>query len=490
MKKNSLNENDKKSNDSNEDKCQLKKEITLINGIGIVIGSMIGSGIFISPTGVYLKAGSSGAALVIWMLCGVFSMIGAYCYIELGCIIKRSSGDYAYIYQAFGPFLAFVRLWIDVIVTRPCCIAIVSLTFAEYILEPMFLNCVQPIMARRCLAASCILLLTFINCWSVKASTRVQDIFTFAKLLALVIVILTGVVKLCMGFTSNWESPFSDTNTDIGQLTMGFYNGLFAYCGWNYLNCMMEEMKNPVKDLPKAVLISCSIVTVVYMLANVSYFTILSPIEIKLTNAVAVRIGLDNFSVMWWVIPMFVSMSTFGGVNGIIMTTSRMFLVAAQSDQMPASLAMISTSLSTPIPSVIFVSLVSMVYLVYPDMYVLMNYVGFVTWLTFAFAILALLYFRFSKKYQKLERPFTVHLIFPIVYLLVSAFIIVFAFVGGFYESMMGTIIMLTAVPVYLIGVKWKKPKSFNRKLGDFTKFVQKLFIVVATEPDESLKLS
>jgi len=162
MKRESKDGSDKQLNHVKDEKLQLKREITLLNGIGIVVGSVIGSGIFISPTGVFLNAGSSGAALVIWMLCGVFSTIGAYCYIELGCIIRRSSGDYAYIYEAFGPLLAFIRLWIDVIVTRPCCIAIVSLTFAEYILEPFYLNCVQPIMARRCLAATCICKTIFI----------------------------------------------------------------------------------------------------------------------------------------------------------------------------------------------------------------------------------------------------------------------------------------------------------------------------------------
>jgi len=99
---------------------------------------------------------SVGLSLVIWLLCGLFSMVGAYCYTELGTLIVRSGADYAYIYEAFGPFLAFLRLWIESMIIRPCIIAIVALTFANYIIEPLFPTCDQPDAAVRLLAAICI----------------------------------------------------------------------------------------------------------------------------------------------------------------------------------------------------------------------------------------------------------------------------------------------------------------------------------------------
>lgn len=99
---------------------------------------------------------SVGLSLVIWLLCGLFSMVGAYCYTELGTLIIRSGADYAYIYEAFGPFLAFLRLWIESMIIRPCIIAIISLTFANYVIEPLFPTCEQPDSAVRLLAAICI----------------------------------------------------------------------------------------------------------------------------------------------------------------------------------------------------------------------------------------------------------------------------------------------------------------------------------------------
>ena len=132
---------------------KLKPKITLLNGITVIVGSIIGSGIFVSPKGVLQEVHSVGMSLIIWLACGLFSMIGAYCYTELGTAIVRSGADYAYIFEAFGPFLAFLRLWVECMIVRPCAAAIVALTFANYVIEPLFPTCPQPDVAVRLLAA-------------------------------------------------------------------------------------------------------------------------------------------------------------------------------------------------------------------------------------------------------------------------------------------------------------------------------------------------
>lgn len=137
-------------------KVGLKPKITLLNGITVIVGSIIGSGIFVSPKGVLTETGSVGLSLIIWLGCGLYSMIGAYCFTELGCAIPKSGADYAYIREAFGEALAFLRLWIECIVVRPCSKAVVALTFAYYVIEPIFPNCEQPEDAARLLAAVCI----------------------------------------------------------------------------------------------------------------------------------------------------------------------------------------------------------------------------------------------------------------------------------------------------------------------------------------------
>jgi L-type amino acid transporter 8 len=140
----------------NPDKIELKQKLGLVNGITVIVGSIIGSGIFVSPKGVLAGTGSVGLALIVWVLSGVYSMIGAYCYAELGTAIVRSGADYAYLFEAFGPFLAFLRLWVECMIVRPCSQAIVALTFAYYVIEPLFPDCTQPDDAVRLLAAVCI----------------------------------------------------------------------------------------------------------------------------------------------------------------------------------------------------------------------------------------------------------------------------------------------------------------------------------------------
>lgn len=139
-----------------EERIELKKEITLMNGIGIIVGSIIGSGIFVSPTGVLKEIGSVGASLLVWVGCGLFSLMGAFCYAELGLIITRSGADYAYVLEVFGPFFGFLRMWVEVLVNRPCSQSIIALTFANYMLQPVFPTCDQPQLAVRFLAAICI----------------------------------------------------------------------------------------------------------------------------------------------------------------------------------------------------------------------------------------------------------------------------------------------------------------------------------------------
>ena len=137
---------------------KLKREITLINGTALVIGTIIGSGIFVSPKGVFENAGQSAIlSLIVWALCGIFSLIGALCFSELGTTITRSGGDYAYILEAFGPFVAFLNLWIQLVVIRPTTQAISALTFASYAASPFYAECDEvPDLVLRLIAASCL----------------------------------------------------------------------------------------------------------------------------------------------------------------------------------------------------------------------------------------------------------------------------------------------------------------------------------------------
>ena len=133
-----------------------KKSMGLISGCNVCIGTIIGSGIFVSPGGVLQHTGSINMALIVWVICGMVSAIGAYCYSELGLIIKKSGGDYAYVHYTFGPFVGFIRLWVECVIVGPSLIAIVALTFAKYVTKPFFVECEPPDEPVTILAAICI----------------------------------------------------------------------------------------------------------------------------------------------------------------------------------------------------------------------------------------------------------------------------------------------------------------------------------------------
>lgn len=134
---------------------ELKKRLGLSNAVSLIVGTIVGAGIFVSPSGVIRHAGSIGMSLVVWVLSGLACLIGALCYTELGTMIPKSGGDYAYISTAFGPPLAFLQLWTMLVVVQPAGNVIVALTFANYVLRPFYddVDCIPPSSAVTLIAA-------------------------------------------------------------------------------------------------------------------------------------------------------------------------------------------------------------------------------------------------------------------------------------------------------------------------------------------------
>ncbi|CAK8690494.1 unnamed protein product [Clavelina lepadiformis] len=321
----------------------LKRKISLFNGITIIVGNVIGTGIFLSPKGVQLECGSPALSLIIWVVCGCITILGCLSYAELGTTITKSGGAYIYTLEAFGPVIAFLQMWITVIVVQPADMAILALMFGNYVVQPFFPDCDPPYYAVRLLAAACLLIVVFMNCWSVRYGTRIQDLFTIFKVLALLIITVTGICMLCIHGTSSgsFHKPWEGTTLTVGSIAFATYSGLYSFAGWDALNCVVEELQDPRKNLPKAIFAAVLTCTTIYLLTNVAYYAVLTPTELIATDAVAVGFAIKALGVVSWSIPIFVAMSVIGTLNSNYIAYSRTFYAGAKRGQLPSYLGML-----------------------------------------------------------------------------------------------------------------------------------------------------
>uniref|UniRef100_A0A4W6BP23 Solute carrier family 7 member 10a n=2 Tax=Lates calcarifer TaxID=8187 RepID=A0A4W6BP23_LATCA len=331
--------------------------------------------------------------------------------------------------------------------------------------------------------------LTWVNCSSVRWATRIQDVFTVGKLLALALIIVVGLVQICRGHYDALRPSVAfefSQDPSVGQIALAFLQASFAYSGWNFLNYVTEEVVEPRKNLPRAIYISIPLVTLVYTMTNIAYFSSMTPEELLASNAVAVTFGEKLLGMFSWVMPISVALSTFGGINGYLFTSSRLCFSGAREGHLPYLLAMIHLKNCTPIPALLVcVSTVLPVLSTLSNMHNLINYVSFINYLSYGVTIAGLLYLR--KKRPNLARPIKVNMLIPITYMIFWAVLLCFSLYSEPVVCGLGMVIMLTGVPVYFVGVQWKdKPKWIYRVVERVTYMGQKVCYVVFPQEDPS----
>eukprot|EP00079_Xenopus_tropicalis_P034308 XP_017948079.1 PREDICTED: cystine/glutamate transporter-like [Xenopus tropicalis] len=224
----------------------LRRKITLLRALSLTIGTIIGSGIFISPKGVLKNSGNVGLSLVIWVACGILSMCGALSYADLATTIKKSGGHYIYLLETLGPLPAFLRLWAEYVMIRPSINAVVSLAFGRYLIEPFFVPCHAPDVAVKMISAICVSFIVALNCWSVSWSANVQTAFAASKLIAIGLVIVPGLMALGAGRTENFQDAFHTDSLALDKIPLAFYSGLFAFAGWMLFAASREGQGPPL----------------------------------------------------------------------------------------------------------------------------------------------------------------------------------------------------------------------------------------------------
>ncbi|XP_052801347.1 b(0,+)-type amino acid transporter 1-like [Mya arenaria] len=413
-------------------RIRVKERLGLFAGIVFIIGAVIGSGIFISPLGALKNSGSVGASLLIWVACGILSIIIGLVYAELGVILPKSGGDYTIIRTGIGNIPAFLISWTTTTVTHAGSRAVLALVFADYLCAPIFGACKAPDSIRKMIAAAQLLLLAITNTISVNIVASVQGLFTFLKVAALVVITVGGFVYLFQGKTENFEDAFEGTTNDVTSITLAVYSCMWAYGGYNNLNEIAEEMINPKKNIPKSIIISLTLITLIYISTNVSYFTLLSKDEFLSVNAVAFSWGERVLQAGAIFIPLSVMCSVYGASNGGFFTDVRVRFAAARAGHLPEILCYLHHKTRIPLGALIFNTGVSILMLIPADVSELINLVSFIGFLTQGLSIVSFMKLRYHRRNKPVNKDdFRIPMVLAVIALLVCIFMVVSPFISN-----------------------------------------------------------
>ncbi|XP_059209430.1 b(0,+)-type amino acid transporter 1-like [Centropristis striata] len=459
---------------------KMKREIGLTGAVALVSGTMIGSGIFMSPQYILTDMGSPGASLVIWALCGVVAVFAALSYTELGTVIPESGGEFVYILKIYGPCPAFFLAMNYMLIQQPFSHAGQSISIAEYVLAIFYTDCHPPQLAVKCAAAVALLIVATVNILNARIAVRIQVVFLMAKVIALIFIITGGIVELMQSSSViaenlKIENAFKGTQFSLSTLGMAFYQGLWSYAGWNNLNCVTEELKRPEVNLPRAVVVSISLVTGLYLLVNVSYLTVMTSKELMSSSAVAMTWGNKVLGSWGWIMSMAAALSAFGSLNGSFFTGSRVCFVAAREGHMPDILSMAHVHRLTPSPALIFTTAISLLVLIPGDFKSIINFFSFTAWFFHAIVLSGLLYLKIKK--PELPRPYRVPIILPILVFIVAIFLVLAPIVDNpQIEYLYATLFLCSGAFIYIPFIHYKLCPGLLNKL---TVFLQ-LFLEVA----------
>jgi APA family basic amino acid/polyamine antiporter len=449
----------------------LLRVLGIWSAASIVIGTVIGSGVFLVPTNMIAKVGSVKMLFVVWVVAGILSLFGALTYAELAAAMPEAGGEYVYLTAAYGPFWGYLYGWTQFSVAKSGSIATLAAGFYTYL--TVFLpGLAQPVVVTpfmigpnhtrfeihygQLVAIGVILILAGVNYIGVRFGGNLQVFVTAVKLLLIFAIIAVGLLS--------GQGDYSHFGQHIPSLggVAGFFaamvSALWAYDGWNNVSMVSSEISNPGRNLPRALILGTLAVIATYLLVNVAYFYVLTPAEV----AGSPRLAANMMSHLYGhtaaaLVSIAVLISIFAALNGSILTGSRVPYAMARDGLFFKTAAKVDPKFLTPGNSVILLSLWSSVVVLsgwYDDLY---NFVIFGSWILYLMTTLSVFVLR--RKQPHLVRPYRTlgYPIVPVLFVIVAAFLLVSTLQTRPRESIMGLFLMALGVPFYYY---WKRRAS------------------------------
>jgi len=431
---------------------RLAKELTLYGLIMVAIGSCIGSGIFVTPSQIAGLIPSSGLILVVWALGGIIALTGALTFGELGALFPKAGGIYVFLKEAYGGWLGFLYGWAYLVIITSGSIAVLSLAFTHYLGFFIPMNKTWETIT----SIFTIAMLTTLNVFRANFGEIFSNIFTGLKILGITLIIIAGFF---MGDSSlSFGQPVFSGNS--GATLSGFgvalTGVLFSYGGWQHASFLAGETKNAARNVPMAMIAGASIVTVIYLLVNVSYMLLLPVSKIVSSDKIAADAVSTVIPYGGILIAGLIAISTFGTIGIYTLSAPRIYYAMANDGLFFRSIARVHPRFRTPVNAIIVQSVWSVLLLLFwGTLENLITYTVSVEWIFYTLAAAGIFIFR--KKYRNAERAYktTGYPVTPLIFILINIWFLFNIMINKPLHMAIGAGFLLLGIPFYLY-FKWK----------------------------------
>ncbi len=457
-----------------ESRPTLARDLGIWAAIAIVVGTVIGSGIFLVPKTMIQRVGSPEMVFAVWIFGGVLSLFGALTYAELAAALPEAGGEYVYLSAAYGPFWGFVYGWAQMWVAKSASIATLATGFFYYLanFRPELDAVITTIPGNlgpnggpleirsgQILAMVVILLLAWLNYYGVKIGGDVQVVVTGIKVAAILAIVVVGLGS-GIGTVANYHGSLPSAGGFTGFFA-ALVAALWAYDGWNNVSMVSSEIRRPSRNLPIALIGGILLVIVIYLMANIAYFFVLTPAEVAGSDRVAAEMMRHVFGPSGAAIVSVAAMiSIFAALNGSILSGSRVPYAMARDGLFFRPVAFVHPVHRTPGVSILAVSAWAALLVLsgrYEQLYTL---VIFASWILYAMTAASVIVLR--RKRPDLARPYRVlgYPIVPILFVLVAMVLLGSTFLESPRESLLGLVLIVAGIPFYFY---WKRkiPNGF-----------------------------